>query len=44
MAEISEMRERHVKELESQKTSLTEIHDRRVEFLREAKEEADVKI
>ena len=44
MSEIAEMRERHVKELESQKKSLTEIHDRRVEFLREAKEEADVKI
>lgn len=42
--EINELRERHHKELESIKQNLNEVHDRRSEYMTEAKEAAERKL
>jgi chromosome segregation ATPase len=42
--ELAELRDRHAAELEDLKRNLTEVHERRVEYLKEAKEEAEFKV
>jgi progesterone-induced-blocking factor 1 len=42
--EISDLRDRHSKELDQIKTNLNEVHEKRVEYLLEAKEAAERKL
>jgi len=42
--ELYELRDRHAREMEEIKRNLNEIHERRVEYLKEAKEEAEGKL
>ena len=41
--EISELREKHAFEVETTKNNLVEIYEKQIRFLRDAKEEVDIK-
>lgn len=41
--EISELREKHAFEVETTKNNLIEIYEKQIRFLRDAKEEVDIK-
>jgi len=42
--ELNELKDRHKKELELAKSSINEIHEKRIEYLKEAKEDAESKL